>query len=50
MQELAAPQQARIAEERFLRQHYRRMPRTMLRYAIERFPKERRQDYLKGKI
>ncbi|MEI7893601.1 MAG: DNA alkylation repair protein [Myxococcales bacterium] len=35
-------------EERFLRQHYRKMPRTMLRYAIERFQEERRQQYLKG--
>ncbi len=34
--------------EDFLLQHYRRMPRVMLRYAIERFPEERRQHYLKG--
>ena len=38
------------AEERFLKAHYRQMPRTMLRYAIERFPEGRRQAYLKGEI
>jgi hypothetical protein len=26
------------------------MPRTMLRYAIERLPEERRQAYLKGTV
>lgn len=36
------------AEETFLLQHYHDMPRTMLRYAIERFPEKRRQQYLKG--
>ncbi len=39
-----------IAAEGFLRTHYQKMPRTMLRYAIERFPEERRQAYLKGQI
>jgi len=37
-------------EECFLVERYHRMPRTMLRYAIERFPEERRQAYLKGNI
>ena len=34
--------------EGFLAGRYRRMPRTMLRYAIERFPEAQRQRYLKG--
>lgn len=34
--------------EGFLKQHGRQMPRTMLRYAIERFPESLRQAYLKG--
>ncbi len=32
----------------FLRTRYPSMPRTMLRYAIEKLPKARRQAYLKG--
>ncbi|MBS3089030.1 DNA alkylation repair protein [Candidatus Pacearchaeota archaeon] len=36
--------------EIFLKQNYKQMPRTMLRYSIEKFPKEKRQRYLKGEI
>jgi len=34
----------------FLNSHCRTMPRTTLRYAIERFPEQERQRYLKGKV
>jgi len=37
-------------EEKFLKQYYKEMPRTMLRYAIERFEETKRQAYLKGEI
>ncbi|MBI2662586.1 DNA alkylation repair protein [Candidatus Woesearchaeota archaeon] len=32
--------------EQFLQEHYKTMPRTMLRYAIEKLPEEKREYYL----
>ena len=34
-------------EYNFLKKHYKKMPRTMLRYAIEKFDEELRQEFLK---
>lgn len=36
--------------EGFLKQHLRKMPRTSLRYAIERFPEAKRKRYLQGVV
>lgn len=38
------------AEINYLSKRYKKMPRTMLRYAIEKFSKDERANYLRGSI
>ncbi|MBN2459344.1 DNA alkylation repair protein [Candidatus Woesearchaeota archaeon] len=38
---------SQVEEEKFLKKHYKTMPRTMLRYAIERFDKKKKEFYMR---
>lgn len=42
--------QDRNAETKFLNEHYKKMPRTMLRYAIEHYPETERRAYIEGTV
>ena len=37
-------------ELEFIKVNYKNIPRTTLRYAIEKFPEEKRKRYLKGNV
>lgn len=37
------------AEEAFLAKYCREVPRTMLRYAVERFQEQKRKAYMEGR-
>ncbi len=48
LREAAKKDQQKV--EKFIQKHYHQMPRTALRYAIERFDKKKRLRYLKGEF
>jgi len=45
-----AGKKSMIEEEIFLKKYYKKMPRTILRYAIEKFPEKKRKMYLLGNV